>query len=139
MRQHDTPSLDSLAVSTILNNSKFLSYFLKIHSERLEDRYAFCTIILKVYEIPYGRSTAGNYIWIDLSKYIDIEPGDSALDRERSLSTRLIKGGIHLTPVDAFPGGQAGWFRINMAIDMDTLEVGLARYLSTLSLLIAGC
>lgn len=139
MRQHNTPSLDGLAVSTILNNSKFLSCFLKTHSERLEDRYAFCTIILKVYEIPYGRSTAGNYIWIDLSKHVDIEPGDSALDRERSLSARLIKGGIRLTPVDASPGGQSGWFRINMALDMDTLEVGLARYSSILSLLTPEC
>ena len=128
MRPSDKPCLDGLAVSTILNNSNFLSYFLKIHRERLEDRCTFCTIILKLYEIPYGRSTAGNYVWIDLSKHIDIEPGDSALDRERSLSTRLIKGGVHLTPADAFPGGQTGWFRINMAIDMDALEVGLARY-----------
>jgi 1-aminocyclopropane-1-carboxylate synthase len=127
MRPSDKPCLDDLAVSAILNDSNFLSYFIKIHRERLEDRYTLCTVILKVYEIPYGRSTAGNYIWIDLSKYIDTEPGDSALDRERSLSARLIKGGIHLTPVDAFPGGQTGLLRINFAIDMEALEVGLAR------------
>jgi 1-aminocyclopropane-1-carboxylate synthase len=139
VRPLDKPCLDDLAVSAILNNPNFLSYFLKIHREHLEDRYTFCTVILKVYEIPYGRSTAGNYVWIDLSKYIDTEPGDSAFDRERSLSTRLNNGGIHLTPVDAFPGGQTGWFRINIAIDKDTVEVGLARYSTLLSFLTAGC
>jgi bifunctional pyridoxal-dependent enzyme with beta-cystathionase and maltose regulon repressor activities len=139
VRPYNRPCLDDLAVSAILTNSNFLSNFLKVHRERLEDRYTFCTTILKVYEIPYGRSTAGNYVWIDLSNYVDTEPGDSAFDRERSLSTRLIDGGIHLTPVDAFPGGQTGWFRINIAIDVDTLEVGFTRYPTALSLLTAGC
>ena len=120
--------MDDLTISTVLNHPNFLQNFLKIHRERLEDRYTFCTNILKVYEIPYGRSTAGNYVWIDLSKYVNTEPGESALDQERSLNSRLFKGGIHLTPVDAFPGGQAGWFRINFAMDIDSLEVGLARY-----------
>lgn len=127
MRPSNNPCLDDLAVSTVLNHSNFFSHFLKIHCERLEDRYTFCATILKVYEIPYGRSTAGNYVWIDLSKYIDIEPGNSDFNRERSLSSRLINGGIHLIPVDAFPGGETGWFRINLAIDIDGLEVGLAR------------
>ena len=120
--------MGDLALSTILNHPNFLCGFVRVHRERLEERYSVCTSILKIYQIPYISSNVGSSIWVNLSEYIAVEPGDTLLEREQSLAARLLSEGIHLAPSRAFNEETIGWFRVYFAIDILTLEVGLARY-----------
>lgn len=118
----------AVVLSTVLNQPKFLSIFLRTHRERLEDRYNLSTDILRLYSIPYMPSNAGCFIWVDLSEHIVNEPGETPLERERALNCRLFSEGIHLAPSEAFHGEQCGWFRVSFTVDKDTLETGLSRY-----------
>jgi hypothetical protein len=54
-------------------------------------------------------------------------PGDTKLEKEREMNSRLLDGGVHLATSEQFYGEEYGWFRITFAVEKDTLDVGLER------------
>jgi DNA-binding transcriptional MocR family regulator len=120
--------LAGLALSTILNHPTFFRHFRSRNCKLLVDRYSLCTAILKAHSIPYIPSNAGLFLWADLSRYLESQPGETPLQRERSLNELLFNGGVHLATSEAFSGEDSGWFRITFSVDEARLRLGLNRY-----------
>jgi DNA-binding transcriptional MocR family regulator len=106
----------------------FFRTFRARNCKLLADRYSLCTAILKAHSIPYIPSNAGFFLWADLSRYLESQPGETPLQRERSLNELLFNGGVHLATSEAFSGEDSGWFRITFSVDEARLRLGLNRY-----------
>jgi DNA-binding transcriptional MocR family regulator len=119
--------LTLLALSAILNHPTFLPKFLRLNRKLLADHHNTCARTLQRYGIPFLPSNAGFFIWADLSAFLANEPGDSWVEKERSLNDRLFNGGVHLATSEAFSGEDSGWFRISFSVTKDLLELGLKR------------
>lgn len=121
-------SLASLAVSTILNNPKFLLTFMAVNRKRLAAQYTLCTDFFRHHSIPYIPSNAGIFIWVDLRNYLEYQSEHTALEKERGLSRKFMNGGLHLASSESFFGETFGWFRITFSLETNILQVGLNRY-----------
>jgi DNA-binding transcriptional MocR family regulator len=111
----------------MLNNPTFLSRFLKSNRTLLIEHYEICTQFLRAHSIPYIPSNAGFFIWVDLSAYLEAMPGQTKVEKERMMNSKLLDAGVHLATSEAFYGEDYGWFRITFTVEKDTLELGLKR------------
>lgn len=120
-------SLAMQALSTLLNHPTFLPSFLSQNRTLLIEHYAICTDFLQKNSIPYNPTNAGFFIWADLTKWLDAMQGDTKLEKEREMNSRLLDGGVHLATSEQFYGEEYGWFRITFAVEKNILELGLKR------------
>jgi hypothetical protein len=84
--------------------------------------------MLKENSIPYLPANAGHFVWVDLSANLHQFEGSTAIEQERSLNSRFLKGGLHLGTSETFLGEEPGWFRLTFTVGRHVWEVGLNRY-----------
>lgn len=77
----------------------------------------------------YVSSSAGFFLWIDLSKCLDITivTSQGKWAAEWDLSCRLQQIGVVMSSGYAYHNEVAGWFRVIFSVEVESLKVGLAR------------
>ena len=121
-------SLACLAFSTILHDKTFFSTLLERNRASLIEHYGICSRYLQKHKIPYIKSNAGFYIWVDFTAYLKDMDGDTDLERERDLNERFLDNGVHLATAEAFQGEENGWFRITFTVEAETFKLAMGRY-----------
>lgn len=77
-------------------------------------------------------STAGFFLWIDLSKCLDsaVVTSEGGWAAEQDLSHRLRQIGVEMSSGYAYHNELPGWYRVIFAVDSESLKEGLSRYVS---------
>ncbi|KAH8435151.1 pyridoxal phosphate-dependent aminotransferase [Aspergillus melleus] len=82
---------------------------------------------LTEYKIPYIPSTAGYYLWIDLSRWANMFEERNSETPDIQLVRQMVKHGVFVQPNKAFISKEKGRFRIGFSRDAVTLSEGLER------------
>ena len=100
--------------STILEDTKFLTYYLNENGRRLGERYEFLTTFLDKYGIKYAKGgNAGFFLWVDLSFALE-KPrggGEPGVEEDKKLNRRIWGGNVYLATAAIFQGEKVGWYR----------------------------
>ncbi|KAF2019461.1 PLP-dependent transferase [Aaosphaeria arxii CBS 175.79] len=111
-------SLAENAVTHILNDEKFLDFYIKTNQERISKAYAFAVKMLNQYDIPYApNANAAFFLFINLSKKLQEKHPESVVDGEPHASTALVYKLLLAKQVYVVSGDEAGaeepgWFRL---------------------------
>lgn len=94
---------------SMLNDTKFITQYIKTNRERLRVMYALLVNGLKQLGVESVKSSGGFYCWTDMSKFMKSysEKGELELWKEM-----LNVAKIHLTPGTACHCIEPGWFRL---------------------------
>ena len=140
-----TSSISEFYFTTLLNDQKFLDFYLRENLRRLGEHYKLVTDFLKENKIEYVRGgNAGFFIWVDFRSILG---GDIfVLDEERRegersgqvchsgvktrakdqwFNEKLMEAGVFLGTGDAFFSEQHGWYRIAFSVPRKVLDLGL--------------
>ncbi|KAI9039813.1 pyridoxal phosphate-dependent aminotransferase [Aspergillus affinis] len=82
---------------------------------------------LTEYKIPYVPSTAGFYLWIDLSRWTNMFSERDSESPDIQLARHMIKYGVFMQPNKAFISKEKSRFRIGFSRDEVTLREGIER------------
>ncbi|PLB49978.1 PLP-dependent transferase [Aspergillus steynii IBT 23096] len=78
-------------------------------------------------KIPYTPSSAGFFLWVDLSSWTDLFPGAESESADLQLARHLVKHGVFLQPNKAFISKKKGCFRFAYSRDEVTFKEGTDR------------
>lgn len=97
----------------MLSDSSFLTWYVAENQRRLGAHYNLITKWLNTHDIIYERGgCAGFFVWVDLRFALPGEgTGMSALDRERTLTRRILEAGVYIATGEAFCAEELGWYR----------------------------
>jgi len=100
--------------STILEDTKFLTYYLDENQRRLGEGYELLTTTLDKYNIKYVKGgNAGFFLWVDLSFALE-KPEDGGYPgpvEDRKLSRKMLGQKLYLATAAGFQGEKVGWYR----------------------------
>lgn len=100
--------------STILEDTKFLTYYLDESKRRLGDRYELLATTLDKYNIKYVRGgNAGFFLWVDLSFALEKpeDGGEPGAVEDKKLKKRIMGEKVYLATTVGFQGEKVGWYR----------------------------
>lgn len=100
--------------STILEDTKFLTYYLKENKHRLGEGYELLTTTLDKFGIKYVKGgNAGFFLWVDLSFALEKpeDGGEPGVVEDSKLNKRILDGKVYLATALGFQGEKAGWYR----------------------------
>ncbi|PWN34512.1 PLP-dependent transferase [Meira miltonrushii] len=134
--------------ASLLNDRKYLAWFLQENRRRLTITFDKVTEFLSHHGIPFVPSNAGHFLLIDLQKYLsdgeqkrdgiagqEAATGqESELTPERELTHKFIEGGVMLAPGSQYHYPAPGFFRMTFSIEPQALQVGLSRIEKVLGL-----
>lgn len=116
---------DNIAVSLSLND-EFNSKYIAMNQHRLAGAYRFVTDFLKRHEIPYSKSNAAVFVWMNLAAVVK---DNSVKDEDILLELRKQK--VYIAAGYAYASEKGGWFRMVFAHPMNVLEEGPKRMVQT--------
>ncbi|KAF8439183.1 pyridoxal phosphate-dependent transferase [Terfezia claveryi] len=121
--------------STILEDTKFLTYYLDENKRRLGEVYELLTTTLDRYGIKYVKGgNAGFFLWVDLSFALEKpeDGGEPGVIEDNKLNKKILDGKVYLATTMGFQGEKTGWFRVTFSHPKPLLMLGLKRLLKTL-------
>jgi aspartate/methionine/tyrosine aminotransferase len=118
--------------ASLLNDEKFLTWYLATNRTRLSKTYDFVTKFCRQHEIPYVGGNAGHFFLIDLRKFFTNKEGGT--EAEMELSNKFIENGVFVAPGAQYHHPIPGFFRFTFSLEPKALKVGLARIEKTLGL-----
>ncbi|RPB22583.1 PLP-dependent transferase [Terfezia boudieri ATCC MYA-4762] len=116
--------------STILEDTKFLTYYLDENQRRLGEGYELLTTTLDRYGIKYVKGgNAGFFLWVDLSFALEKpeDGGEPGVMEDKKLNKKIWDGKVYLATTGGFQGEKTGWYRITFAHPKPLLMLGLKR------------
>jgi hypothetical protein len=122
--------------AALLNDEKFLDWYLATNRSRLTKTYDYVTDFWKHHKVPYVAGNAGHFMLIDLRKFLRPKDGtmQSNADAEAELSGRFLENKVFVAPGAQYHHPISGFFRFTFSLDSIALKVGLARIERTLGL-----
>jgi aspartate/methionine/tyrosine aminotransferase len=154
--------LTQLAACAILEDQKFLDWYIPENQRRLGEAYVKLTDWCKKWEIPHVEgNNAGFFLWCNFRRFIpalsspdrvnleftetELREGNkdgaavtypeldvNAKEAEDEFSAKLDKNKVFLGSASNFFGERHGWYRITFSLPQDTLLLGLSRVESVL-------
>ncbi|KAF8422469.1 pyridoxal phosphate-dependent transferase [Tirmania nivea] len=121
--------------STILEDTKFLTYYLNENQRRLGEGYELLVTTLDKYGINYVKGgNAGLFLWVDLSFALEKpeDGGKPGMVEDKKLNRKILDGKVYLATSMSFQGEKRGWYRITFSHPKPLLMLGLKRLLKTL-------
>lgn len=112
-------------LASMLSDDEFVDNFLKENSKRLAKRHSMFTEGLKKVGITCLKSSAGNFVWMDLRRLLKEQTLESEMNLWRVIISEVK---LNVSPGSSFHCSEPGWFRVCFAnMDDDTVEVALER------------
>lgn len=115
-------------MASLLENETFTDDFIAANRSRLSENYQHVTRFLKAHDIPYLRSNAALFVWINLGSLVD-HHGKSDDD----ILVALEKERVYITSGVTYASEEPGWFRVVIAHPKEVLDEGLRRILRATS------
>ena len=115
---------------TWLDDTPFLSWYLKENRRRLGLAYEYALEFFKHYKIPYYPSNSGFFLMVDFGKYAGIEESEGeerGRKKEGQFVDKLIEEGVFVAPGGQYHHPKAGWFRFTFSMQPKTLKLALRR------------
>ncbi|KAK6538798.1 hypothetical protein TWF694_010364 [Orbilia ellipsospora] len=125
--------------SIILEDSRFLNYYLKEHQKRLADQYRFVGNLLDELGLVYTQGgNAGFCLWLDLRFALGRpkDGGKPGIEENKKLHRKIIEGGVRLA--GDYPAEQYGWYRITFTQPRPLLLIGLEKLMKALTAIDTG-
>ena len=97
--------------------------YIPTNQKRLREANEFVTKELTDLGIDVVPAQGGLYVWADFGKYVK----PLTREAEVKLFHTLMDGGVYIPPGLAFSTDEIGWFRLIVAVDWDSLRVGMKR------------
>ncbi|KAM0755853.1 PLP-dependent transferase [Meredithblackwellia eburnea MCA 4105] len=121
--------LDPVALPTYVDRNRAL----------LAESYQRAVSFLKTHNIPYRKSNAGHFIFIDLRRFLPSTDAEgkaieSAVAQEEELYNCFMRKGVIVARGTAYCMPEAGWFRLTFTLRPDFFELGLQRFEKALNL-----
>lgn len=125
--------------AALLNDEKYLDWYLATNRSRLTETYNYVTCFFKHHKIPYVSSNAGHFLLIDLRQFLKSKDENDDVttinkDAELSLSSRFIDYGVFIAPGIQYHHPIPGYFRFTFSLNSKPLQIGLARMEQALGL-----
>lgn len=140
--------------ASLINDRKYLHWYLTENRRRLQSTFNFVTGFFKHHKIPYVPSNAGHFCMIDLRQYLEEETSSEThttsrkegssgsgthwsakeMTPERKLTYTFLQGGILISPGAQYHHPVPGFFRFTFSNQPKTLQIGLARFEKVLGL-----
>ncbi|KAH8921893.1 PLP-dependent transferase [Atractiella rhizophila] len=114
------PSSVPDAIFSALFTSTYLTEYITLNRQRLSRARAFVASRLTQLGIPYYKSNAGLFLWIDLRRWMR-EGG------EMELRDKMAANGVYVTPGNTYGGTIKGFFRLTFSLLPEYTKVGLDR------------
>eukprot|EP00667_Euglena_gracilis_P009153 EG_transcript_9291 len=120
-----------LQVADMLEDEEWIRMYVAENHRRLRAAYRGLTDALEQYGIPFTRSYAAMFCWIDLGPFLPAP----TFEAERALWQRLLAAGVLLSPGAACHSPQPGHFRCCFAwVPAEALPVMVRRIAAVLGL-----
>lgn len=122
----------------LLNDNMFLDRYFQTYQERLQSGYLQTTTVLKQHNIPFSKTNAGLFLWIDLSQWLGLhgnKQGNTGLTPEMEMTNYLLSRGVFLQPGEAFYSPARGWFRLVYTSEPQNVATGLQKLIHALAAL----
>lgn len=116
--------------TTLLQDAKFLKWYLKENRRRLALAYEHSIKFFEHHGISYWNSNAGFFLMINLRKYCGITDDmdeQTARGKEAKFVDKLIDGGVLISPGTIYHFPSPGWFRFTFSQDPKTLKLTFDR------------
>ncbi|KAM8968323.1 1-aminocyclopropane-1-carboxylate synthase-like protein 1 isoform 2-T2 [Sarcophilus harrisii] len=97
--------------------------YLSENHSRLRAAHAYVTEELETLGVPFLRTKAGFFVWIDLRKYLHTD----TFEEEFSLWRRFLDHKVLLSCGKAFECKEPGWFRLVFSDKIHRLRLGMQR------------
>ncbi|XP_074086610.1 LOW QUALITY PROTEIN: 1-aminocyclopropane-1-carboxylate synthase-like protein 1 [Macrotis lagotis] len=97
--------------------------YLSENHARLRAAHAYITKELEALNIPFLRTKAGFFVWIDLRKYLPVD----TFEEEFSLWQRFLDHKVLLFCGKSFECKEPGWFRLIFSDKIHRLQLGMQR------------
>ncbi|UZJ57538.1 hypothetical protein CBS101457_006858 [Exobasidium rhododendri] len=122
--------------AALLNDEKYLDWYLDTNRSRLTKTYNYVTDFFKSHQIPYVPGNAGHFFLIDLRAFLRPENGTvvAQKDAEAALSAHFVKNGVFIAPGAQYHHPIPGYFRFTFSLEAKALRVGLERIEKALGL-----
>ncbi|GFF73089.1 hypothetical protein IFM60648_03849 [Aspergillus lentulus] len=117
---------DSIAASILLDD-EFSSKYIATNQRRLGESYRFVTDFLTLHDIPYYKSNAAIFVWMNLAAVLR----DKSI-KDADILKELQRQKVYIAAGYAYASEEAGWFRMVFAHSQSVLEEGLNRMLRAL-------
>jgi histidinol-phosphate/aromatic aminotransferase/cobyric acid decarboxylase-like protein len=149
--QHNQPLMDALFATAmfaqtaspagqlwaaLLNDEKYLDWYLATNRSRLSKTYDYVTHFFKSHQIPYVPGNAGHFFLIDLRAFLKPKNGtvEAQRDAEAKLNSHLIDNGVFIAPGAQYHHPIPGYFRFTFSLESKALKVALERIEKALEL-----
>ena len=135
---HSAPSsLADHVAATLLEDSAFMTSYIRTNQTRLADSYAFVAGWAKRYSISYAAgANSAFFLWCDFSSAWRAKHRDD--DKQETLTVQimaaLMSRKVFLASGHVFGSEREGWFRIVFSQPREYLEEGLRRIVQALGL-----
>ncbi|KAJ0167207.1 1-aminocyclopropane-1-carboxylate synthase-like protein 1 [Colletotrichum tanaceti] len=127
-------SFSATVAATLLSDTKYLrNHYLPSFRRRLDKRRKMVEETLDNYEIPHVKPEAGFFVFVDLSKWVElyyVQKHDKGGDL--AFLEYLMKQRVFLDPGQALFSQRTGWFRLNFGGEKESFKLGLQRLLHCL-------
>ncbi|KAF4181652.1 hypothetical protein CNMCM7927_000531 [Aspergillus lentulus] len=110
---------DSIAASVLLDD-EFSSKYIATNQRRLGESYRFVTDFLTLHDIPYYKSNAAIFVWMNLAAVLR----DKSI-KDADILKELQRQKVYIAAGYAYASEEAGWFRMVFAHSQSVLEEGL--------------
>ncbi|KAF7593592.1 hypothetical protein BBP40_011212 [Aspergillus hancockii] len=117
---------DNIAASILLDD-EFSRKYIATNQRRLAESYRFVTDFLTRHQIPYYKSNAAVFVWMNLAAAVR----DESI-KDADILGALQKQKVYIAAGYAYASEGAGWFRMVFAHPTNVLEEGLNRLLRAL-------
>ncbi|CEH14836.1 1-aminocyclopropane-1-carboxylate synthase, and related proteins [Ceraceosorus bombacis] len=114
----------------LLEDDKFLHWFLTENRRRLSIAYAYVFDWAKHHSLPVAPSNAGHFLLIDFASRL----ASRSAKEEEQMTAKLIEHGVYVAPGAQYHHPVPGWFRLTFSMEPHALKVGLSRIEQTLGL-----
>ncbi|GAA6017441.1 hypothetical protein JCM11491_006660 [Sporobolomyces phaffii] len=133
-------SASDILWSSLLLDPVALPQYLEMNRSRLAQAYARATEWLERWDIPYRRSNAGHFVFIDLREYLPERSAEddrfleTGIEREEELAKHFLRNGINVARGSAYSNPVPGFFRLTFTLRPDYFKIGLSRFEHALGL-----
>ncbi|OWF41549.1 1-aminocyclopropane-1-carboxylate synthase-like protein 1 [Mizuhopecten yessoensis] len=124
------PAPVQIILNGIISDTEWLdTVYFPIYQKRLRENFEIARAGLEKLGIPVYKGTAGNYIWMKLTKYLP----NKTTEEEIALFQKILQGGVYLCPGSEMFCHYPGWFRLTFTTYKDHVIEGLKRMEHVLS------
>lgn len=116
-------------MADMIRDKPFAESFLEEARQRLKRNYTICARVLEEVEVPFVTATAGMFLYLDLSEWIQTPQEEAVVSQILMKRARMV-----LTPGTSQHDPQPGKFRICYAyVSPEVLAIGMERFRKVVS------